>query len=287
MSDVHNDAARAHRHTFSLEEKDQYAIKCALLGEAGVGKSALVQRFTRDSFTEHLPPTIGIDFGLQTVEMDEHTHVRLQLWDTAGQEKYHSLVQAYYRTCHVFFLVIDLTQWQSFTSAALWLRELRENRVVLSGDETARDGDDDACVVVLLGNVADRARDRAVPTATAHQWAEENGCMAYHEVSAKTGDGVVAAFEATTHHVVHDLERRFALAAPPKSIRCGCSREEECAAAVAPSGQVTCGVRFIPRRGRRHSGGGEPSRRALRLRVDDDDGDAEGMTSSLLGRCCR
>ena len=194
-----------------LLAKDHYAVKCAFLGEAGVGKSALLLRYTRGTFSDQTAPTIGIDFALKTLDVNESTCLRLQLWDTAGQEKFHSLVQTYFRSCYLFFIVFDLTKWHTFTCAALWLTQLREHRCHRGGKKRSDECDEcDECDVVLIGNMADRSGERAVPTETAQQWASENGIRAYYELSAKNGIGVDKAFQQTAQRILPDLERMVA-----------------------------------------------------------------------------
>ena len=152
-----------------------------------------MQRYVHNTFSESCTATIGVDFGLKTIEIDDTAQVRLQLWDTAGQEKYTSLVTNYLRTCFLFFIVFDITQWDSFLRAALWLSRLQ----LYSADNVD---------IVLVGNMADRSYEREVPIDTAQAWATENGLSAYYEVSAKTGAGVHDAFEHTIHRIYENLE---------------------------------------------------------------------------------
>ena len=162
-----------------------------------------MQRYARGDFAATSAPTIGVDFALKVVEVDERTQVRIQLWDTAGQEKYMSLVTMYLRSCYLFLIVFDLTDWESFACAALWLSRLRDCR---HGGAARRSAEAGGLDIVLVGNMADRAADeRAVPIDAARQWATENGLAAYYEVSAKTGAGVCDAFEQSVRRILPNL----------------------------------------------------------------------------------
>lgn len=78
-----------------------------LLGNAGVGKTCLVRRFTQGLFPPGQGATIGVDFMIKTVEVDGE-RIKLQLWDTAGQERFRSITQSYYRSAHALILVYDI-----------------------------------------------------------------------------------------------------------------------------------------------------------------------------------
>ena len=84
-----------------------------LLGDSGVGKSSLLVRFTEDSFTESFIATIGIDFKIKTIQL-QNKKVKLQIWDTAGQEKFRTITSAYYRCTIGILLIYDVTDEQSF-----------------------------------------------------------------------------------------------------------------------------------------------------------------------------
>jgi small GTP-binding protein len=87
-----------------------------LVGDAGVGKSSILLRFTDDSFEEQMASTIGVDFRVKTVTLGGKT-VKLTIWDTAGQERYHSLAPMYYRGAAAAIVVYDITNRVSTTLA--------------------------------------------------------------------------------------------------------------------------------------------------------------------------
>lgn len=97
----------------------------------GVGKTSIIDRFIRDEFdpTNNVPasitkPTVGIDFLSRNLTMGSSTY-RLQLWDTAGQEKYKSLVPAYLRDANAAIFVYDLTRKESLQNLRNWVQLYR------------------------------------------------------------------------------------------------------------------------------------------------------------------
>lgn len=122
--------------------------KLVFLGEQGVGKTCIINRFVYDSFDRNYQATIGIDFLSKTMYLEDRT-VRLQLWDTAGQERFRSLIPSYIRDSSVAVVVYDTTSRASFLSSSKWVDDIRSER-----------GDD--VVIMLVGNKTDLADQRQV-----------------------------------------------------------------------------------------------------------------------------
>uniref|UniRef100_A0A3Q1CHZ0 RAB30, member RAS oncogene family n=1 Tax=Amphiprion ocellaris TaxID=80972 RepID=A0A3Q1CHZ0_AMPOC len=115
----------------SMEDYD-YLFKIVLIGNAGVGKTCLVRRFTQGLFPPGQGATIGVDFMIKTVEI-KGEKVKLQIWDTAGQERFRSITQSYYRSANALILTYDITCEDSFRCLPEWLREIEQyanNQVV-------------------------------------------------------------------------------------------------------------------------------------------------------------
>ncbi len=90
-----------------------HIFKILLIGDAGVGKSSLLLRFTDDSFEEQMASTIGVDFRVKTVAVGGKTS-KLTIWDTAGQERFRTLTSSYYRGCHGIILVFDVNDRETY-----------------------------------------------------------------------------------------------------------------------------------------------------------------------------
>ncbi|XP_019742925.1 ras-related protein Rab-30-like isoform X1 [Hippocampus comes] len=108
----------------SMEDYD-YLFKIVLIGNAGVGKTCLVRRFTQGLFPPGQGATIGVDFMIKTVEI-KGQKVKLQIWDTAGQERFRSITQSYYRSANALILTYDITCEDSFRCLPEWLREIEQ-----------------------------------------------------------------------------------------------------------------------------------------------------------------
>ncbi|CAE7194347.1 YPT31 [Symbiodinium sp. CCMP2592] len=146
-------------------------MKVVLIGDSSVGKSALVYRFINNTLLADPKATVGISFFKQTL-MDPlmNQQYPLQIWDTAGQEKFQSVTTHHYRAADGALLVFDIANERSFQNLDKWLAELRENT-------------DPSVVVALVGTKADLSAQRAVSTERAQGYARGNGLL-YVETSA-------------------------------------------------------------------------------------------------------
>ncbi|KOO23824.1 member ras oncogene family [Chrysochromulina tobinii] len=164
-----------------------YIFKVLLIGDAGVGKSSILLRFTDDSFEEQMASTIGVDFRVKTVTLGGKT-VKLTIWDTAGQERFRTLTSSYYRGCHGVILVYDVNERESFTHLQQWLEELELYSTTQH------------FVKLLVGNKID-VKDRQVTVEEAETFARRQAMM-YIETSAKTREGIRQAFEEVVQKIL-------------------------------------------------------------------------------------
>lgn len=100
-----------------------FTVKCMLIGDAGVGKTSLVHQMERKRFDPHYDYTIGVDFIFKPITLDTGT-VRLQIYDTAGQEKFHSVARHYYHNAAVVCIVYDVSQRTSFEHVPQWMSKV-------------------------------------------------------------------------------------------------------------------------------------------------------------------
>jgi len=157
----------------------QYIFKLILIGDSGVGKSCILQRYMKHSFEESYKCTIGVDFLMKSIVINGQT-VKLQLWDTAGQEKYKSMVSSYYRGANVALIVFDITNHKSFDNLPLWIENFYKN-----GPEQKN--------IILIGNKNDLVNQRQVTQEEAEAFSETNNMM-YFETSAKDGNNIDYVF---------------------------------------------------------------------------------------------
>lgn len=144
-----------------------------------MGKSCILLQFTDTRFHPVHDLTIGIEFGSRTVTIDGK-QVKLQIWDTAGQEKFRSITRSYYRGAAGCLLVYDITRRDTFEHVTSWLDDARK----YSSKEIS---------IMLIGNKADLDSERQVSFEEASAFAEKHG-LTFLETSAKTAANVDEAF---------------------------------------------------------------------------------------------
>ncbi|XP_075409500.1 EF-hand calcium-binding domain-containing protein 4B [Tenrec ecaudatus] len=147
-------------------------FKIVLVGNSSVGKTSFLRRFCENRFAPGMAATVGIDYRVKTVTVDE-SRVALQLWDTAGQERYRCITQQFFRKADGVIVMYDLTAKQSFLSVRQWLSSVEE----AVGDRIP---------VLLLGNKTDKEKEREVPRGLGEQLAKENSLI-FYECSASSG----------------------------------------------------------------------------------------------------
>ncbi len=104
----------------------QETYKVVLLGDTSVGKTSILNRFAKGVFKKDLEPTIGAHFMSKIVELPQsNSTIKLQVWDTAGQEKYRSVTPIYYRDAAAAILIYDITSKMTLDNAESWITDLR------------------------------------------------------------------------------------------------------------------------------------------------------------------
>lgn len=161
-------------------------LKVIVLGDSGVGKTSILNRFVKQEFSQSYRATVGADFLFKEFTMD-NKEISLQLWDTAGQERFQSLGNAFYRGTDCCLLVYDITNIESFENIMSWKKEFLER----SGNENTN------FPIILIGNKCDLTGDRKISIARAKEWAEEERLI-FEEVSAKEDIRIEEAFKKAT-----------------------------------------------------------------------------------------
>nr|XP_056712751.1 ras-related protein Rab-17 [Euleptes europaea] len=167
--------------------KESYVFKVVLLGDSSVGKSSLAYRYVKKDFRDSLP-TVGCSFFNQCVTLDATT-IKLEIWDTAGQEKYHSVCHLYYRGANAALLVYDIARKESFEKAKVWLSELEKEFL------------QDEIIIILVGNKLDLSAEREVSIQEAQEFAKTK-CILYMETSAKSDYQVTELFMMLAHELL-------------------------------------------------------------------------------------
>lgn len=164
--------------TSSQTEYD-YLFKLLIIGDSGVGKSCMLQRFADHTFSPGYISTIGVDFKIRTIDLDDKV-VKLQMWDTAGQERFRTITSSYYRGAHGIFIVYDVTDRQSFENLKSWLEEI---------EKYAQAG----VRLVVVGNKSDLENKRQVLSSEGQEFADKLK-IPFVETSALSDKNINAVF---------------------------------------------------------------------------------------------
>lgn len=169
-----------------MTKEYDHLFKLLIIGDSGVGKSCILQRFAGENFSGTYISTIGVDFKIRTLTIDDE-RVKLQVWDTAGQERFRTITSTYYRGTHGVIIVYDVTNPESFANVKRWLYEIDQNC-----DSVSR---------ILVGNKDDIVAKKVILTSDAKKLAEQLGIQLF-ETSARDGKNIEEMFLAMTRLVL-------------------------------------------------------------------------------------
>ena len=156
-----------------------YLYKLILVGDGDTGKTSLMTGFAGEDFSTNYVPTIGVDFTIHTIVLDG-SRIKLQVWDTAGHQRFRTITQSYYRASHGVIVVYDATREKTYDNVPYWLEEMKKY---------ARP----EATVMLVGSKCDLPEEKMVDYRTVKDFADERGIMLM-EVSAKDGTNIELAF---------------------------------------------------------------------------------------------
>lgn len=188
---------------FPCPPKKTVILKTLLLGDSGVGKTALFNRITKNSFNPYSKPTAGIDFSNHHVKIEQSKTIKAQLVDTSGLERYRSVTQSYWQLANGAILVFDVSNRASFVGLQRWAKDF------CSKFQSSSSSIRPQPVVMIIGNKCDLAREVDVQEAQA--FALENNFI-YMETSALNNTNVSLAFNIFIVDVYHMMEEREKLA---------------------------------------------------------------------------
>ena len=157
------------------DDYNQYdlSFKMIVIGDAGVGKSCLTTKAAKGIFDETYSATVGFEFLTFNVKLNDKV-IKLQIWDTCGQEIYRSLISSFYRNASLAMMVYSIDSKESFIHIETWLKEVK-----LQSNPDIK--------IFLIGNKADLEDKREVKLDEAKQFKNENDIHYFSEASAKTG----------------------------------------------------------------------------------------------------
>ena len=169
--------------------------KVILVGESGVGKTCLLSMYVK-GIIEQTIPTIAVEFCTKEIELNDGTKIKVQLWDTAGEERFKSLAMTYYRKAFGILLLFDVTKKPSFLACKNYLEEVRFNS-------------DKKCVIYLVGNKIDLASEREITKEEAEEFAKQEN-IKYIETSAVKNMKVTEAFTSLLNDI-YKVKKEYVL----------------------------------------------------------------------------
>ena len=170
-----------------------YLIKFIIIGDAAVGKSNLLVRYTSGQFKEEYQLTIGVEFGSNNISIDDKIF-RIQIWDTAGQENFRSITRSYYKNTACAIIVYEISNKKSFENISSWIEECKNTAPK-------------SILMVLVGNKCD-LDNRDVTEEEGREFAEKNG-MLFFETSAKTGKNVEELFKESVKVIDQKIKENY------------------------------------------------------------------------------
>lgn len=187
------------------EDVIERVYKLLMVGDIGTGKTCLIKRYTQNAYSIHYKSTIGTDFGVKCMKWSDGSLFRLQLWDIAGQERFHSLTGTYYRDGVGGFVVIDITRFDTtLNGARQWKKDL-DNKAMFMGT-------DNPIPVLLLVNKMDQINKYIDDEDVINEWKEtkekldnlvrDHGFIGWVETSAKDNIGIDEAMRTLMTEVL-------------------------------------------------------------------------------------
>lgn len=170
-----------------------YLFKILIIGDASVGKTAILNRYIDDVYTPIHISTIGIDFKVRTMECEDKI-IKLQIWDTAGQERFKTIVSSYYRGAHGIFIVYDITDENSFNNVKMWLTECRKHA-------------NENVPIILIGNKSDMNHKRKISYEQGLECANKYD-LKFMETSAQSNSNVNLSFTILAGEALKTFEKK-------------------------------------------------------------------------------
>lgn len=177
----------------SLYKDNVPRYKVILLGNSGVGKTALLNCLNGNEFTEEFLTTIGVEFTVKTFDVDG-IMVRAKMWDTAGQRRNGSVMSTFYKMANGVIFVYDVTDRESFEALNDWEKEFARLRNKEKGE----------LAMIVIGNKSQEGLERQVTEKEGQAFAEDRGMM-YAETSARGGINVVETFD----HLIQQMTSEY------------------------------------------------------------------------------
>ena len=165
-----------------MSGESNYVFKVLLLGDSTVGKTCFLMRFTENTFQEIHMSTIGLDYRFKKMPVDDGKEATVQIWDTAGQDRFRAITKNYYKGAHGIILIYDVTNQKTFENVRNWVTQIRENA-------------SEKAIIYIGGNKIDDKQNKVVTKEDGEKMAKEFD-LKFFEASAKEDINIAPTFEA-------------------------------------------------------------------------------------------
>ena len=162
------------------EESYDYLVKVLMVGESGVGKTCLIQRFIKNEFSTNHLSTIAIDFKMKLLKI-RGSNIKMQIWDTAGQERFNTLTSGFFKGSDGIILTYSVIDKNSFENIHKWMVQVKS----LAPTDVK---------VILVGNKSDFSEEREITYEEGKKMADKYNLI-FFETSAKSGENVQLVFK--------------------------------------------------------------------------------------------
>ena len=173
--------------------KKEFLYKILILGDSSVGKTCFLTRYADNTFQEVHMSTIGIDYKLKNVKMEDGKIVKLQIWDTAGQDRFRSITKNYYKGANGIVVIFSVTDKRTFGNVKSWIHQIKAEV-------------DEKVTIILVGNKIDDEENREVTKEEGEETARNFG-LDFFECSAKTGENINSTFNELVLKMVEIHEK--------------------------------------------------------------------------------
>ena len=178
----------------SMSRQD-LSFKIILIGDSGVGKTSILNYYTKKMFKDRIQSTIGVDFVTKFEDINGKS-IKIALWDTAGQEKYRATTANYYKNSSACFIVFDLTDIDSFNHLEIWIKFFCDNSGIKEKEN-----------IVILGNKSDLREERKISEEQIDEFISKQNFV-YYETSAKNGENIDKCFKDIAEKLIEQYNNK-------------------------------------------------------------------------------
>ena len=175
-----------------MTEGSEFAFKILLLGDSSVGKTCFLKRYTDNTFQDAYLSTIGFDFKYKLVTLEDGKIVKVQLWDTAGEERFRTIAKSYYKGAHGIVLIYDVTNRKTYDNIRKWMNQIKDD----SSSNIS---------IILVANKIDCENEFRQVTKEEGEVLAKNNNLPIFEASAKDNINVEESFK----YLIEEINKKI------------------------------------------------------------------------------